>query len=63
MTHFVDRQQLHELKSNLRRPIDEFAQHLDVADSQIVVASQAKEWRENPCNLFLRRKLHYKSDE
>src|SRR5438105_7392602 len=54
----VDRQKLHQLESTFGRPINELTQNRDVADSEIALAAQSEQRRENPRDLFLRRKIH-----
>src|SRR5689334_3429407 len=56
--HFIDWQQLDQFESNLRRPINEFTEHSDVADSQIIFTSQPKQRRQNAGNLFIRGQIH-----
>ena len=58
MPHFVDRQKLDELESDLRHPINKLSQNRDVLDSQIVFAPQSKQWRENAGDLLVWRKIH-----
>ena len=40
--HFVDRQELDDLEPDLRRPIDELPQRLQIADAQIGFRAQAR---------------------
>ena len=54
---FIDRQELHDAKSNLARPHDELAQRRNIADAETLLASQRKQWGENACNLIFRRKI------
>src|SRR5690348_1976916 len=56
--HFIDWQQLDQFESNLSRPINEFTEHSDVADSQIIFTSQPKQRRQNAGNLFIRGQIH-----
>src|ERR1700736_4039716 len=38
-TSFVDRQQLHDLETGIRRPIDKLAQRRQVADPEVVLST------------------------
>src|SRR6266567_534160 len=61
--HFIDRQKLDELESNVGGPVDELAQNRDVADAKISLTAQTEKRRKNPRDLFLRRQIHADNDE
>ena len=60
---FVDRQELHELEADARRPINELAQPFEVTDAEIRFRAQGKEGCEHARDTVLRRKIHDGNDE
>ena len=57
-SHLIDRQKLHQLESDARRPIDKLTQRLEIADPEIAFRAQSKERRQDPRDFFLRRQIH-----
>ena len=56
--HFIDRQNLNQPEPDLRRPIDELPEPLEIADAQVVLRAQRKQRRQHSGNLLFRRQIH-----